>query len=89
MNCTVTEKKLLAIVWAIKVFEIYLYNKFEIQTDHKALQSLLNINEGTGRIVRWQLFLQIFNVEITSIKGEFNILADGLSRYLNCYDAYI
>ena len=42
----ITEKECLAVIWAIKKYQIYHYSlKFEIWTDHSALTWLMQITE--------------------------------------------
>lgn len=81
INYTVTEKECLGIVWAIKMFQIYLVKKFFILSDHKALVWLMKQKDCKGRIGRWIIFLQNYNFEINYIKGTENTIADGLTRY--------
>ena len=72
----VVEKECLAIVWAVKKLEPYLYGKeFELETDHQSLIYMQN-----GRIMRWALALQPYRFRIKAIKGSENIGADLLSR---------
>jgi transposase InsO family protein len=82
MNYTVTEKEALAIVWSVKQYKVYLANEFVIKTDHLALKYLLDLKETSGRIMRWNLFLQEFNFKIEYIKGKDNVIADALTRSL-------
>ena len=45
INYTASEKELLAIVWATRYFQAYLYGRhFKIVTDHKTLTRVMNIN---------------------------------------------
>lgn len=79
------EKELLAIVWATKYFRPYLYGrKFNIITDHKPLQYLMNMKEPNGRLTRWRLRLEEFDYKIIYKSGKSNSNADALSRVQIC-----
>ena len=77
------EKELLAIVSALKKFECYIQpasHPAHVYTDHNPL-SFLNKNKfNNQRLLRWSLFLQPFNLQISHIKGKDNCIADALSR---------
>jgi hypothetical protein len=83
-NYTTTDKECLAIVWGVRNFRIYLLGKrFTLQTDHSALQFLntMRLNRDlTGRLARYQMFLQEYDFVILYRKGKENINADALSR---------
>lgn len=80
-NYGITDKELLAIVWAVKKLRQYLYGKkFEIETDHKALVFLYNMRDPNARQTRFRLTLEEFDFDINYIKGKSNIVADALSR---------
>lgn len=50
------EKELLAIIWATKYFRPYLFGRhFNIVTDHRPLQYLMNLKEPNSRLIRWKL----------------------------------
>ena len=77
----IIEKECLAIVWAIKKFEPYLYgNHFTIETDHQPLQYLKRTKTENGRLMRWAIRLQQYSFTVKVIKGKENIGADYLSR---------
>lgn len=83
ISYTITEKELLAIVWSVKKFVTYLAGKpFEIQTDHHALTHLQNCKNTTNRLLRWSMFLQQFDFQISYIPGKENSAVDALSRNL-------
>lgn len=82
LNYTTTEKELLAIVYALQRSRIYLLgNKITVRTDHKALTFLKHCRFMNDRMLRWQLFIQQFDVTIEHVKGTQNTVADILSRY--------
>ena len=75
------EKECLAIVWAIRKFELYLYGRtFTLQTDHQPLRYINTARFVSARIMRWAMFLQSYNFTVQSITGENNVEADFLSR---------
>lgn len=78
---TTTEKELLAIIYSIIKFRVYLIGwKFEVITDHQALTFLLSTPYQNARLMRWILFLQENNFDITHCKGSDNLVADFFSR---------
>ena len=58
LNYTVTEKELLAVVYAINKFRHYLtsYSTF-IHTDHSTIKYLMNKPITNARVTRWLLLL--------------------------------
>ena len=80
-NWSTVEKEAYAIVHAVKTFYPYLYGrKFQVLTDHRPLQWLMTVKEPTGRLARWALLLQEFDIEINYRPGKANQNADCLSR---------
>ena len=80
-NYTTTEKKLLAVVYALDKFRAYLLGaEIIIFTDHSALKYLLTKQNAKARLIRWVLLLQEFNLQIRDKKGVENVVADHLSR---------
>lgn len=79
---SITEKELLAIIFACNKFRAYLigHPKVIVQTDHKALTFLTNCRLTHGRLLRWVLILQEFNLDIQFIPGKENVVCDLLSR---------
>ncbi|XP_061371563.1 uncharacterized protein LOC133314132 [Gastrolobium bilobum] len=81
VNYTVTEKELLAVVYACEKFRPYILgSKVIIHTDHAALRYLFAKKEAKPRLIRWILLLQEFNLEIKERRGCENQIADHLSR---------
>jgi hypothetical protein len=81
LNYTVTEKEMLAVVHAVNKFRHYItgYEVF-IHTDHSAIKYLMNKPITNGRITRWLLLMQEFNITVLNRPGKENQVADFLSR---------
>ncbi|XP_070031597.1 uncharacterized protein [Nicotiana tomentosiformis] len=81
LNYTVTEKEMLAVVFAFDKFWSYLIgSKVIFYTDHASLRYLIDKKEAKSRLIRWVLLLQEFDLEIHDRKGIENQVADHLSR---------
>ncbi|GMF52732.1 unnamed protein product [Phytophthora fragariaefolia] len=77
----ITDLECAAVVWAIRLFRPYLYgSRSELVTDHAALTWLVKTKDLSGRLHRWALQLQEYNVTITYRAGSTNVAADALSR---------
>ena len=87
LNYTVTEKEFLAVVHAINKFRHYItgYETF-VHTDHSAIRYLMNKSITNGRVIRWLLLLQEFNITILDRPGKQNTVADFLYRLQNIKD---
>jgi hypothetical protein len=83
-NYSITEKELLAIVWAVGYFRPYIYGvKFDLLTDHMPLKWLFAKTKGKEanlRLLRWVIKLAEFNINADYVKGKENNVADFLSR---------
>ena len=76
-----TKRKLLAIVNFTRNFKHYLLGrKFQIVTDHRALQWLHNFKDPDGLTARWLEKLAAFEYEIVHCSGKSNGDADSMSR---------
>ncbi|XP_070008311.1 uncharacterized protein [Nicotiana sylvestris] len=81
VNYTVTEKELLAIVFAMEKFRPYLMGvKVIVHTDHAALRYLMTKKDSKARLMRWVLLFQELDLEIIHRKGSENQVADHLYR---------
>ncbi|KRT80433.1 hypothetical protein AMK59_8411 [Oryctes borbonicus] len=75
------ELECLAIVNAIKRFDIYLKGvKFKIVTDCNSIKQTFNKKDVIPRIMRWVLFLQDFNYSLEHRSGTRMSHVDALSR---------
>ena len=80
INYATTEKEMLAIVYALKKFRLYLVgSKVIVYTNHAAIKYLLNKADSKPHLIRWILLLQEFDLEIQDKKGFENVVADHLS----------
>lgn len=80
-NYSVTDLELLAVVKSMQFFRHYLLGrKFQLRTDHKAIEFINTSKNINTRLLRWSLILQEFSFHAKPISGELNP-ADGLSRY--------
>nr|GEU51411.1 reverse transcriptase domain-containing protein [Tanacetum cinerariifolium] len=79
-NYTLTEKELMAVVFAFDYFQSYLIlSKTIVHTDHFALRHLFKKQDAKPRLIRWILLLKEFDIEIKDTKGTENVVSDHLS----------
>lgn len=80
-GCSVPEKEMLAIYWALQTFRNYLYGaKFKILTDHQPLTFALSPKNTNAKLKRWKAYLEEHDYEIIYKPGKSNVVADALSR---------
>nr|GEX93835.1 reverse transcriptase domain-containing protein [Tanacetum cinerariifolium] len=83
-NYTMTEKEMLAVVYAFEKFRSYLImNKSIVYTDYSALKYLFAKKDSKARLLRWVLLLQEFTFKVIDTKGAENLAADHLSQLEN------
>lgn len=83
INYSTTEKEILAVLWAIEKFQVFIeYTHFIVETDHRAISWLNKLKDPTGRLGRWFLKMQMYDFEVCYRKGSSEIMkgADALSR---------
>ena len=75
LNYAITEKELLAIMFAFDKFRPYLIgNKVIVFTNHSAIKYLMTKKDAKPRLIRWVLLLKEFDVEIRDKKGSENMI---------------
>ena len=81
LNYIVTKKEFLAVVYSINNFRHYItcYEVF-VHTNHSTITFLMNKPITNGRVTRWLLLLQEFNITIIDRASKENLVADFLSR---------
>ncbi|GFX72152.1 retrovirus-related Pol polyprotein from transposon 17.6 [Trichonephila clavipes] len=68
-------------VWALNKFRGYIDGaSITVASDHQSLRWLMKLKSPTGRLARWALQLQSFNLNMEYIPGKSNVVADMLSR---------
>lgn len=81
MNYSTTEKECLAVVYACGQFRPYVFgSKFTVVTDQASLAWLMKVRNPNGRLMRWSLLLQEFDITLRHRPGLKNGNADTLSR---------
>ena len=77
----ITDKEGLALVEVVRQFRPYLASMpFTVYTDNVSVKWLQQIKDCQGRLGRWALLLQGYNMEIIHKSSRNNANADGLSR---------
>nr|GFC44593.1 reverse transcriptase domain-containing protein [Tanacetum cinerariifolium] len=86
-NYTMTEKEMLAVVYAFEKFRSYLIiNKSIVYTDHSALKYLFAKKDAKARLLRWILLLQEFDFKVIDTHGAENYAVDHISCLENPYE---
>ncbi|XP_050553710.1 uncharacterized protein LOC126911298 [Spodoptera frugiperda] len=80
-NYNTTEREALAVVWAVSKFRGYIDGAdVTVKSDHQPLRWLMSLKSPSGRLARWALSLQEYNLKIEYTPGKANVIADTLSR---------
>ncbi|CAM4491408.1 unnamed protein product [Lepidochelys kempii] len=74
------EKECLAMVWALKKLEPYLFGRhFTVYTDHSPLTWLHQMKGANAKLLRWRLLLQDYDMDVVHVKRSANLIGDALS----------
>ena len=84
-NYAINELELLAVVWGLEHFRLYIYGKpIKLLTDHQALEPLIKRNRSnktnSARLTRWLDRLAHFTINVNHIAGKPLAPTDSLSR---------
>ncbi|GFX49431.1 retrovirus-related Pol polyprotein from transposon 17.6 [Trichonephila clavipes] len=80
-NYATTEREALAVVWALNKFRDYIDGKsITVASVYQPLRWLMKLKAPTGRLARWALQLQSFNLNMEYIPGKSNVVVVMLSR---------
>eukprot|EP00253_Pinus_taeda_P033590 PITA_33590 len=81
LNYTVTEKEFLAVIHSVNKFRHYITRyPIILYTDHSTIKYLVNKPLTNGRITRWLILFQEFDITIKDRPGKENLVVDFLSR---------
>ena len=80
-NYSTPEKECLAVIWALQTLRPYLQGThFVVHSDQSSLRWLMEIEEPSGKLMRWRLRLSEFDFEVKYKLGLINTQADAMSR---------
>ena len=84
LNYTMTKKEFLDVIYAINKFLHYITGyPVTVHTNHFAIKYIMNKRITNGRVTRWLLLLQEFDISIMDRLGKTNVVAEFLSRIIN------
>lgn len=80
-NYSATERECLAVLTGIEKFRPFIDGvEFTVVTDHASLKWLQNLKEPHGKLARWAVRLQAFNIKFEHRPGRQMTVPDALSR---------
>lgn len=75
------EKEYLTVLWAIEKLPIYVEGShFRVVTDHYSLLWLKKLDSPSGRLGRWSVRLQEYDIDIIHRKDKYHVCPVALSR---------
>jgi hypothetical protein len=78
---TVSDRELLAVIYAVEKFHTYLSSRFQVVTDHAALEYFKTIPSGRSPCLqRYAIFLSGYCMDLLYRKGSLNVVADAIAR---------
>lgn len=83
-NYSATERELLSVLAGVEKFRPWIDGTpVEVVTDHASIKWLHNLKEPHGKLARWAVRLQAFDLRFTHRPGRDMELPDALSRAVN------
>lgn len=80
-NYSATERECLAVLAGVEKFRPYIDGtSFTVVTDHASLKWLQNLKEPHGKLARWAVRLQAFDITFEHRPGKQMVVPDALSR---------
>lgn len=80
-NYSATERECLAVLMGVEKFRPFIDGvEFTVVTDHASLKWLQNLKEPHGKLARWAVRLQAFNIKFEHRAGRLMTVPDALSR---------
>lgn len=89
-NYSATERECLAVISGIEKFRPYIDGvPFTVVTDHSSLRWLQNLKEPHGKLARWAVRLQAFDITFVHRPGRLMTVPDALSRAVDMIELEI
>lgn len=86
-NYSATERECLAVLSSVEKFRPYIDGvPFTVITDHASLKWLQNLKEPHGKLARWSVRLQAFDITFEHRPGRLMTVPDALSRAVEMID---
>lgn len=83
-NYSATERECLAVLMGVEKFRPFIDGVgFTVVTDHASLKWLQNLKEPHGKLARWAVRLQAFQITFEHRPGKLMIVPDALSRSMD------
>lgn len=86
-NYSATERECLAVLMGVEKFRPFVDGvRFTVVTDHASLKWLQNMENPHGKLARWAVRLQAFDIEFEHRPGTQMVVPDALSRSIDLID---
>ncbi|GBG62828.1 hypothetical protein CBR_g32411 [Chara braunii] len=84
------ERELYALRQALEHWKHYLLGRhFKVYSDHETLRWLKTQAKMTPKLTRWAAEIDQYDFELKPVKGEYNVVADALSRRADYFGAIV